>query len=85
MESGRILFEALSENTFFDVGIVGRPKLKGERKIITGESIAVQAFACLACGHVDFYFEVVAPPEKQPPPPAPPAAPPASGQAGTST
>jgi hypothetical protein len=66
MESGRILFEALGDNTFFDVGIIGRPKVKGERKIVTGEGIAVQAFACLLCGHLDFYFEVVAPVEKAP-------------------
>jgi len=73
-ESGRIIFEALAENTFFDIGIVGRPKVKGERKITTGEGMAVQGFACLMCGHLDFYFELVAPPEKPPTPTGPAAA-----------
>jgi hypothetical protein len=31
VESGRILYGELNENTYFDVGIVGRPKVKGER------------------------------------------------------
>jgi hypothetical protein len=74
VESGRILYQGLDENTYFDVGIVGRPKAKGERKIMTGEGIAVQAFACLRCGHLDFYFEVVAPNE-QPAPSTPAPAP----------
>ncbi len=74
LESGRILYGELNENTYFDVGIVGRPKAKGEKKIITGEGIAVQAWACLVCGHLDLYFEVVAPAEK-PPESAPTTAP----------
>ena len=79
-ESGRILYGELNENTYFDVGIVGRPKAKGDRKIVTGEGIAVQAWACLVCGHLDFYFEVVAPSDQPPasassPTPAPTAAP----------
>lgn len=65
MESGRIIYETLGENTFIDMSIIGRPKQKGERKITTGDAIAVQAFACLVCGHVDFYFEVIAPPEPE--------------------
>ncbi|MDA4121682.1 MAG: hypothetical protein OK456_00710 [Thaumarchaeota archaeon] len=63
-EAGRIIFESLGDNTYFDMPIVGRPKVKGGSKTITGAAIPVQAYACLNCGHIDFSFEVIAPPEK---------------------